>query len=110
MLYEDRNSKVRVFSTKLRKSTTFEKLSKITKVDLVQACGNVAMQHISTDPDGMNTWSLNDVREAIAIMAAGCRGKADDRGIGVWQGLDKDGGPGSSLIVANDTEAARWEW
>lgn len=108
VLYEDCSGKVRVFSTHLRKSTTFDRVSRITKTDLLQACRDPASLHISSDPDGVNTWSIQDVKDAIALQAADRRGKNDDRGIGVWQGLKEDGSPKDSLILVGDTEAARW--
>lgn len=108
ILYEDRGGGVRVFSTLLRKSSTFEKLSKVSEIDIIQAAGEPAMLHISSDPDGTNTWNIADIRKALAIVASSRRGRSDDRGVGIWQGIDENGANNDSIILANDTEAARW--
>lgn len=106
VLYETREGAVRVFSVRLRKSTTFDRVPRLTKVDIVQAAGPVAMRVVSTDPDGQTSWSIDDVREAIAAVASTRRGRSCERGIGIWRGLDRQGAPTDAIVVAGDTEAA----
>lgn len=109
VLYEEESGQIRVFSTFLRKSSSIRLVDKIKKETLIQICGPPAMQHISADPDpSLETFSIGDVREAIALAAASRRGKDDERGIGVWQGVDDYGNETSTVVIVGDTEAARW--
>lgn len=106
ILYETDTSKVRVFSTRLRKSTTLDRVAKIAKCDLLQAAGGDAMRIISGEPDGKETFSMDQIREAIAVVAASRRGKHDERGVGVWQGVGKDGAHTDAIVLVNEAEGA----
>ena len=108
VLYESEDGSVRVFSTLLRKSTTLKNLSKLSEVDIIQAAGGPAMGLISGDPDGVSTFSVADIRKAIAILASVRRGKHDEKGIGVWLGTNENGSKTDTIVLANNTEAARW--
>lgn len=109
VLYEDDEGKVRVFSTFLRKSTWIRRIEWLKAESMIQMCGAPAIEHISSDPDGEDTWSMSDVRKAISYAASNRRSKHDDRGIGVWQGLDDNGHEIDSIVLVNETEAVRWD-
>lgn len=108
VLYEEEGGQIRVFSTFLRKSSSIRQIDRLKKETLIQICGPPAMQHVSSDPDSTETFSISDVREAIALAAASRRGKDDERGIGVWQGVDDYGNETSTVVLVGDTEAARF--
>lgn len=108
VIREDANGSVRVFSTKLRKSTTFDRVAKISKVELIQAAGVAASRCIAMEPDNQNTFAMDDVREAIALIGSSRRGRDDERGVGLWRGIADDGSHANAIILSNDNEAARW--
>lgn len=107
VLYEDDAGRVRVFSTLLRKSSTIPAIEKLSHERLIQIAGPPAIEHIHDDPQGGDQWRMLDVRRAVALMASSRRGKSDDRGVGVWQGL-ADGDDADTLLLVNSSEAARW--
>ena len=108
VLLEDEEGRVRVFSTFLRKSSWIRRIEWLKTESMIQICGPPAMEHISTDPDGEETFSMVDVRRALSLAASNRRGKHDDRGVGVWQGMDERGNETNTIVLVNDTEAARW--
>ena len=108
VLYESDNQSVRVFSHRVRKSTTIDRIGKLGKTDILQIAGPGAEHHISNDPNGNTTWSLEEIRDALALVASTRRSKHNDRGVGVWQGLNENGENNESVILANGSEAARW--
>ncbi len=108
VLLEDEEGRVRVFSTFLRKSSWIRKIEWLKSESMIQICGSPAIEHISIDPDGEETFSMSDVRKALALAASKRRGKHDDRGVGVWQGLDEKGNETETIVLVNDTEAARF--
>ena len=109
VLYEDESGKVRVFSTCLKKSSLIPRVSRMTKEDLVQCFGGPAKEIISREPDNGETFSLADVREAIALAASGRRASDKERGVGIWQGIDELGNETDSIVIVGSTEAARWD-
>ena len=108
VLYEDEEGRIRVFSSLLRKSSWIKQVDRLKKDMAIQICGPPAMIHISSDPDGEETWSIADVRAAIALAASTRRGKDDERGVGIWRGLDDFGNETNTVVVVGNTEAARW--
>lgn len=110
VLYETEDGRVRIFSWLLRKSSWIPagSVDRIKKEKLVQICGPPALAHISSDPDGETTWSISDVRLAIALMASARREEHNERGIGVWQGQDEHENSTDAMLLVNDTEASKW--
>lgn len=108
VLYENEEGAIRVFSSLLRKSSWIRHVERLKREILIQICGAPAKVHISAEPDGDDTFSITDVKEAIAMAAATRRGKEDERGVGVWQGLDDFGNETETMVVVGDTEACRW--
>lgn len=110
VLFETDKGDIRIFSWLLHKSSWISAASvdRIKKEKLVLVCGPAALEHISADPDNETTFSITDVRMAIALMASSRRESHNERGIGVWRGRDKYGNELDSLVLAGDTEAARW--
>lgn len=108
ILYEDESGRVRVFSMHLRKSSWIPSVERLKIETLIQICGPPAMMHISSDPDGEETWSLSDVKKSIALIASRRRGNDDERGVGIWQSQDDDGNVSDSIVLVGNTEAARW--
>ena len=108
VLYEDEEGRIRVFSSLLRKSSWIRQVDRLKKDVAIQICGPPAMIHISNDPDGEETWSIADVRAAIALAASTRRGKDDERGVGIWQGLDDFGNETNTIVIVGNTEACRW--
>lgn len=110
VLYEEESSAIRVFSTCLRKSSTIRKISQLKLDDIYQICGPPAIEHIVTSAAdaGDDLWTMADVRKGFAIAASKRRGDHDERGIGIWQGLDPDGNEVDSLILVNKGDGARW--
>ncbi len=110
VLYETEEGRIRIFSWLLRKSSWINSgnVDRLKKERFVQICGPPAMEHISSDPDGENSWSIADVREAIALMASARREEHNERGVGVWQGRDETGYETNSILLVGDTEAAKW--
>ena len=108
VLYETDGGRIRVFSTLLKKTSWIERMAQLKKENLVQVCGYPAMSVISSDPDGSNSFSMVDVKEAIALAASTRRENDSEKGIGVWQGIDDYGNEKQSLILVNRSEGARW--
>lgn len=110
VLYETEDGRIRLFSWLLRKSSWLSagQVDKIKKEKLVQICGPPAMECISSDPDGVTSWSIGDVRTAIALMASNRREEHNERGIGVWQGQDQWENETDTMVLVNDTEASKW--
>jgi hypothetical protein len=109
VLYENEAGAVRVFSSALRKSSWIRQVDRLKIEGLIQACGPPAMLHVSADPkDSENEFSLVEVRRAIALVASTRREQQNERGIGIWQGVDDGGHESDSLVLVGDTEAARW--
>lgn len=108
VIYETATGAVRVFSTRLGKSSTFDSIAKLSKPSVIQAAGPHARQVISADPDNQTTFGMDTIREALAVMASIRRGRQDERGVGVWRGVREDGMPADSIILCNDNEGARW--
>jgi hypothetical protein len=109
VLLEDEKRQVQIFSKFLKKSSWVTAVTKIQVDDMLQIAGVPAQIHISSDPDGINTFSLADVKNAIALAGSKRRGRdGDQRGVGVWQGRDEDGEPTDAIVLVGGTEAARW--
>ena len=108
VLYEEPNGTIRVFSTKLRKASSIRVISRMRKADLVQICGPITHGIVSSEPDNENTFAMTDIASAIAHYASLRRGKSDERGVGIWQGLDDYGHETDTVVLVNDGEAARW--
>ncbi len=108
VLYEDEGGAIRVFSTHAKKSSIIKQVERLKKETMVQMCGGPAKLYISKDPDGETTFNMEDVREAIALAASKRRGKSDERGIGIWQGLDDQQNQTDTVVLVGNTEAARW--
>lgn len=108
VLYEDEGGSIRVFSTLLRKSSTVRQVDRLKQETLIQIAGPPAMVHVSSDPSGEDEWTIGDVRKAFAFAACTRRGKDDERGIGIWQGLDDFGNETETIVLVGDSEAARW--
>lgn len=110
VLYEDESGAIRVFSTLLRKSSTIRDIERLKINHLTQACGPPVREHIvaSASDAGEDQWTMQDVRRALSMAAASRRGKNDERGIGVWQGLDEQGNETETVVLAGNTEGARW--
>lgn len=106
--YEDENNSIRVFSTLLRKSSWIKNIGRVSVSELVSICGSPAKTYISSDPVDGVSYTLSDVREAIALSASTKRGKHDERGVGVWQGIDDYGNKTETVVLVNETEAARY--
>ena len=110
VLYEEENGNIRVFSTlaTTRKSSTIRDISRLKKAQLIQICGGAAKVIVSREPDNETTFSLEDIQEAIALAASGRRSTADERGAGVWQGLDEKGQETETLVLVGQHEGSRW--
>lgn len=112
VLYEDETGAIRIFSAVTKKSSTIRQISRMRHEDLLQIAGAPAVVHVmSSERDAAeseDTWTMTDVRRAIALAAATRRGKSDERGIGVWQGLDNDGNETETVVLVGNTEGARW--
>ena len=109
ILYEEENGSIRIFSTFLRKSSTIRQVDRLREEALIQMAGNPAFQHVKSDADPDNNYfTISQVRKAIAFMASTRRGRSDEKGVGVWQGLDDFGNETNTIVLAGDTEAARW--
>lgn len=108
VLYEEANGYIRVFSSFLRKTSTIRDINKLSAEFLVQVCGPPAMGIVSAEPDGETTFSIKDIRKAFTLYAGLRRGKNDERGVGIWQGLDDFGHETESIVLVNDSEGARW--
>lgn len=108
VLYEEESGAIRVFSTVLRKSTTIKFVSRLRHEDLIQIAGPPAMLHITSDPQDENEWKMADVKKALSLGASALRGRNDEKGIGIWQGIDEDGNAIDSVVLVGDTQAAEW--
>lgn len=109
VMEEDDNSAVRIFSTFLRKSSTIRVVSRMKLEELLQYCGTPAMLHISDKADTENNiYTISEVRKAISWTASTRRGQDDRCGAGIWQGVDDFGNETKTLVLVNNTEAARW--
>ena len=109
VLYEDKSGAIRLFSTLLRKSSTVRDVTRLRKHHLVQICGPPALEYITSDsPDGESTFSMTDVQGAIALFAGLSRGREDERGVGVWQGIDRWGNQVDTIVLVNRADGARW--
>lgn len=107
VLYEDAG-KIHVFSTYTKKSHVIPRIDLLKKAELITYCGAPAKEHVSKEPDGETSWSIEDVREAIALVASTCQEESDGRGMGIWQGLDEEQNQTDTIVLAGRTEAARW--
>jgi hypothetical protein len=103
VLYENEQGAIRVFSSLLRKSSWIRDPSRLKIEHMIQACGAPAMTHITSDPTGASEFPLADVKKAISLMAASRREQSNERGIGVWRGVDDE----DVLVLASDSGAAR---
>jgi hypothetical protein len=110
VLYEEESGAIRVFSTlpATRKSSTIRDVSRMKKETLMQICGASAKMLLSLEPDNENTFAISDVREAIALAASGRRSTSDERGCGVWQGLDAQGVESETVVLVGRNEGCRW--
>lgn len=110
VLYEEESGAIRVFSTlsTTRKASTIRDISRLKKDHLIQICGAAAKVILSLEPDNETTFSLSDVREAIALAASGRRATSDERGAGIWQGLDERGRETETLVLVGQHEGCRW--
>jgi hypothetical protein len=105
--YED--GSIEIFSMNLRKNSVIKSATRISKTDMIQHCGEPAIEHISNDPDTESKiFDMKQVGEAIAYAACRRREKFEKCGFGVWQGLDDFGAATGSIILVNNDEAARW--
>jgi hypothetical protein len=104
VLYESETGEIKIFSHLLWKCTTITSsaIDKLGHARLLQICGPPAMGVIADEPDGKTSWSLVDVRKAIALTASTKRESHDERGVGIWPAEN------SIIVVANNTSAARW--
>ncbi|MEM9354616.1 MAG: primase-helicase zinc-binding domain-containing protein [Pseudomonadota bacterium] len=105
--YEDDGGRIRVFSTLLRKSSWIRNIGRLSESELIQVCGAPAKLYVSADPQE-GSYTMKDVREAIALSAASKRGQNDERGVGVWQGRDDFGNLTDTIVLVNDAEGARY--
>lgn len=110
VLYEEEGGAVRVFSTLLRKSSTIKKVSMLRHDDLYQICGAPATVHIIQKAEAGvdDQFTVAEVRKALGLAAAKRRGKNDERGIGIWQGLDDFGNETDTIVLVDNSDAARW--
>lgn len=112
ILYEDESNAIRIFSTLKRKSSTIRDVTKLKQDSLIQMCGEPAIEHVvasANDGDPIaGPWSMADVRRALSLLSSNRRGKSDERGIGVWQGLDERGNETNTVVLVGNSEGARW--
>lgn len=112
ILYEDESNAIRIFSTHQRKSSTIKDVTKLKHDALIQMCGAPAIENVvssASDADPLQgPWSMADVRRALAALAGYRRGKSDERGVGVWQGLDNSGNETETVVLVGNTEGCRW--
>ena len=112
ILYEDENNAIRIFSTLLRKSSTIKDVTKLKQDTLIQMCGPPAVEHVvasSSDGDSSSgPWAMAEVRRAFSMLSSMKRGRSDERGIGVWQGLDDRGNETKTIVLVGNSEGCRW--
>lgn len=112
ILYEDEHQAIRIFSIHQRKSSTIKDITKLKHDALIQMCGSPAIEHVvasATDADPIaGPWSMADVRRALSTLSGYRRAKSDERGIGVWQGLDEQGNETETVVLVGNSEGARW--
>lgn len=111
ILYEDEQGYIRVFSTLLRKSSTIKQVDRLKQDVLVQICGGPAIEWVvssGADSEPTGPWSMAEVRRALALLASNRRGNQDERGIGVWQGLDQWGNETETVVLVGRSEGCRW--
>lgn len=109
VMEEEENGSIHVFSTFLRKSSLIRLASRVKIEELIQYCGTPAMLHISEKADTENNvYTLQEVRKAISWTASTRRGNEDRCGVGIWQGVNDFGNETKTLVLVNNTEAARW--
>lgn len=109
VLYEDENNAVRIYSAFTKKSSTIKDVERLKHNHLIQMCGNPAIVHVTADnPDGVNTFSMADVRRAITMFAAPARGRGDEKGVGIWQGKTRYGHLNETVVLVNKSASARY--
>jgi len=109
VVFENEAGHIRVFSTLLRKSSTIKQISRLTDVELIQMLGPPARLHIAKEANLLgNVYNIEYVRKAIATIACTRRCQNDEKGVGVWPGQDEHGNETDTIVLVNNTEAARW--
>lgn len=110
VLYENEQDEIRCYSFVQRKVFTIRDISRVSLERLIQWCGGQVKAFVVKEPSTDEEMSIQDVREAIATIAASVRSdRVVECGHGVWMGQSSlDGEPTDSVIVVGGGEVARY--
>ncbi len=99
--------KIKVFSAFHRKTDIIQDIGKLNYHRLVQIGGPAVKAHVMQSTESVpGMYSLQAVKESIALLAGYRRVEGNEAGIGCWQGLDEDGEQSSAIVLVGAGEAA----
>lgn len=86
---ETENSEIEIFSSVFHKFSTIKDPGKLTYSRLLQVAGHPVVLKVRQSAEDTGEFSLNDVRNAIAIVAGSGKRGAEKLGQGIWRVSDK---------------------
>lgn len=101
---ETENAEIEVFSSEFRKFSTIKDPAKLTYTKLLQLAGTPARMKVSqssADDDG-KPYSMNEVRNAMAMVAGAGKRGSEKLGAGIWRLNDK-------VVMANGSHLAVYD-
>jgi len=110
VLYETDRDEIKCYSRNQRKVFVIKDIGRLSTEKLIQYCGGQAKAHVVKDPSTEDEMTIQQVKEAIATIAASVRSdKVTECGQGIWVGKDPlTGDSTDSIVIVGGGEAARY--
>lgn len=99
---ETETTEIEIFSSAFRKFTTIKDPAKLTYPKLLQMAGEPAQKHVNQTSEDCKQYSMNQVRNAIALVAGSGKRGSEKLGAGIWRLNDK-------IVMANGSHLAVYD-